>query len=380
METLSRAYREGDENDINLLYKLVAGIDRSYQQYRWEWIDTWAGKGEIWLLFNRRHDEGGESNQLICQYSLIPVPMSFYGRKYLAGKTENCMSHPDYRGMKVYFPHEQRYFKEAQKRFKAFFTTAGYSTNGAAGAVREKLGYIPFDRWMIYAYYYDREDLSNSIVKSIFRLAPLPAVMIKFLGSLLARSVFAYQRIRALSIPVNMEYSVTESGTFPFDAIEILFERNHKAYGVTVDRNSRYMKWRIEQNPYMQHAFLGLWKDGALSAYAIYFIAKDGTLKVVDLLADGKDAKIMKHLIGKLFANGARGGAVKIEVKLLEHNSYLRGVLASAGFTRNKFRNPFRRREKPEFLIYLPDEERDSQEVTNPSNWFVTSLFLEGRS
>ena len=118
MKLSERAYKPGDEAGINRLYKLITGLDRSVSEYRWEWVDTWAGQGGIWLLFD---NDRKSDDRLIAQYSLIPTPMSFLGKAYMAGKTENCMSHPDYRGKGIYYPHEKKYFEEAQKRFDVFF-------------------------------------------------------------------------------------------------------------------------------------------------------------------------------------------------------------------------------------------------------------------
>ena len=113
----------------------------------WEWVNTWDGQGGIWLVFD---NERNSEDQLIAQYSLIPTPLSFFGKKYIAGKTENCMSHPDIRGKGIYFPHEKKYFEIAKNRFKVFFTTTGNVAKGTPGRIRKKLGYRAFDDWVSY--------------------------------------------------------------------------------------------------------------------------------------------------------------------------------------------------------------------------------------
>ncbi len=149
MNIISRKYHLGDEVQINGLYRLIAKKDRSIQEYLWEWINTWDGQGSIWLMLEKKKPK---NKQIIGQYSLIPTPFSFWGKRYLAGKTENCMSHPDYRGTGIYFLHEKEYFEEAKKRFQLFFTTAGNAAKGAPGAVRRKLNYTAFDSWLQYGY------------------------------------------------------------------------------------------------------------------------------------------------------------------------------------------------------------------------------------
>ena len=98
IKKIQRPYQPGDEIHINRLYKLVTGRSRSYDEYKWEWINTWDGQGGIWLFFDQ---ERSIEDQLIAQYSLIPTPISLFGKIYIAGKTENCMSHPDIRGKRI---------------------------------------------------------------------------------------------------------------------------------------------------------------------------------------------------------------------------------------------------------------------------------------
>ena len=64
MNFVSRKYESGDEIYINKLYKTISEIDRSTAEYKWEWVDTWAGKGSVWLLFDQEREE---NDQLICQ-------------------------------------------------------------------------------------------------------------------------------------------------------------------------------------------------------------------------------------------------------------------------------------------------------------------------
>ena len=91
---VSRPYRPGDEAQINRLYATITGRERTPEQYAWEWLETWDGRGTMDLMFDL---DRPEDDQLIAQYSLIPTPLSVFGKPSLAGKTENCMSHPDHR-------------------------------------------------------------------------------------------------------------------------------------------------------------------------------------------------------------------------------------------------------------------------------------------
>ena len=162
MNIEKRLYQPGDEVNINKLYKLLTDRDRSIDEYLWEWINTWNGQGSMWLAFDKDREEG---DKLIMQYSLIPTPFSFWGKSYLAGKTENCMCHPDLRGKGQFIPHEKESFEEAKKKYDLFFTTAGDEAKGTVGAIRRKLGYVAFDSWAYYTFY-----ITNKYLHSLFQL------------------------------------------------------------------------------------------------------------------------------------------------------------------------------------------------------------------
>ena len=105
---ITKVYESGDEVDINHLYKVVAKIDRNSREHNWEWVNTWDGVGEMYLMIDTEKKTG---EQVVCQYSLIPTPVSYFGKYLSGGKTENCMSHPDLRGKKLFFPFEKENFE-----------------------------------------------------------------------------------------------------------------------------------------------------------------------------------------------------------------------------------------------------------------------------
>ena len=329
MNLTSRKYQPGDEVSINKLYKLITNIDRSLPEYKWEWINTWDGQGSIWLMFDEDRDE---NDQLVGQYSLIPTPFSIWGESYLAGKTENCMSHPDYRGAGIYFPHEKKYFQEAQDRFQLFFTTAGDVAKGAAGAVRRKLGYVAFDSWVQYTYYTDNSYLKKMIYSklenkfgAIFGLAKIMSVVISKV--LYFNSIFSHRRRAKQDQKIKL-YNKTDS---PVNEIEEFWNRNKIFYGVTVDRTSAYLDWRINKNPYFDHQYLLCNEDGKLVGYIIFY-KHNNVLYIVDILAANRDKSIFKDLIDNLITYAKKEKVRAIECSTLKGNKLLGKVFRSSGF------------------------------------------------
>lgn len=377
MKLYSRAYKDGDATSINKLYKRVANIDRTLPEYQWEWMNTWDGRGAAWLLFDKERDA---DDSLICQYSLIPTPFSFFGRKYLAGKTENCMSHPDCRNQGVYFPFEKKYFEEAKKRFQVFFTTAGHVANGAAGAVRKKLGYMAFDWWVTYVSYTNPDILEQRIRKHTNGKFGLKGTTATLAAKLLILPFVLYQKLFSFSLSGNFVLKYCDSKNAPLNGIERLFERNMHLYGITIDRKASYLKWRINENPYADSKYLLLYDKDQLSGYIIYYKNKNGSYMIVDIFAENKSKKIFRIMLKSLRRDAIDKSIPSVDCIVLEGNSYLRSILAGCGFIRKKIKLASKCGVPHGFLVYLPEEEKTRPESINPHNWFITALALEGRN
>jgi len=310
MTITTRTYQPGDEVLINNLYKIVANIDRNKQEYEWEWIDTWDGPGFVRLMFDNEREE---ENRLVAQYSLIPTPFSFWGHPYVAGKTENCMCHPDYRGKGIYFPHEKKSFEEARQRFQLFFTTNGNATKGAPGAVRRKLGYIAFDSWVYCLYVTNHTQFSKFLMSGLKRDMHSDPRFLKILISLMSRIIYAYYALYPRKKNRHEVRLHGEKDALLID-IERLWNRNKAEYGISVDRTTSYLDWRINRNPYYDHQYLCAYDGENLIGYIIFHKSR-GIIRIIDILADRKDNAIFSDLIQNLilYAKSEKRGAVYVQ-------------------------------------------------------------------
>ena len=223
----------------------------------WEWVNTWDGQGGIWLVFD---NERNTEDQLIAQYSLIPTPLSFFGKKYIAGKTENCMSHPDIRGKGIYFPHEKKYFEIAKNRFKVFFTTTGNIAKGVPGRIREKLGYRAFDDWVSYRVLIKSQLPPDSLIPmfpSFIKKNQMLGRIFAYFFSILLRGIHQPPKFT-----LTNQIKIFNDMDVSFSQIEDLWKRNKSRYGITVDRSALYLNWRLKDNPYHNHTFLCHYENG----------------------------------------------------------------------------------------------------------------------
>ncbi len=376
MRTVSRPYQPGDETQINALYRLVSGRERGADEFAWEWLHTWAGQGSMNLLFDLDREEG---DQLIAQYSLIPTPLSVWGRPMLAGKTENCMSHPDCRGTGLYSKHEREHFEKEKQKYSFFYTTAGQVAGGAAGKVRMKLGYLPFGNWVLYTLWLRTGALRDDIGAFVAARGALGGALAPALGGLLAPVLQAYSHLRRRHA-CGYRVEVHGEGAAPLDEIARLWERNRALYGVSVDRRADFLRWRIDEDPHIRHEYLTMRDDGGLLGYAVFFL-QDGTLHVVDVVVDGAGTALFRHLFAAVCARARELGAERVQCRTLRGSYLLPRRVKSAGFadvarlSPAGFVNSFRRRQ---FFVYVPEEWRDDPTVADRGNWYVTELFLEG--
>ena len=375
MQLISRPYQPGDEVQINRLYLSITGRDRSAADFAWEWLDTWAGQGSMNLVFDLDRDDG---DQLVAQYSLIPTPFSVWGRPVLAGKTENCMSHPDLRGSGLYFSHERECFEKEKEKFGLFFTTAGQVAGGTVGRLRVKLGYVAFDDWANYTLWLRtsalREDLAVILGRSgsARKLAPV-------LSGVLAAGLQTYSHLRRRRAG---GYRIAVHGTAdpPLEVIASLWERNREHYGISVDRTASYLRWRVSDDPYVEHEYLTMYGDGRLLGYAVTFVQGD-TLNVVDILVDAASPELFRGLLGALIGRGRDLGLARIKCLVLRRSGLLPRHLRRAGFVDTSALSPGALLRKPlprQFFVYIPEELRGDPAVTDNANWYVTALVLEG--
>ncbi|MEN6473044.1 MAG: hypothetical protein ABFD81_03445 [Syntrophaceae bacterium] len=380
MKIVKRTYRAGDERAINQLYKRVTGNERSGDEYRWEWLETWDGQGNIWLAFDEDREDG---DRLIMQYSLIPTPISFWGKPYLAGKTENCMSHPDCRGTGVYFPHEKEGFEDAKRRFQLFFTTAGNRAKGAPGAVRRKLGYKGLDAWVEYFYLTDSDYINRLITRKLSKKLGRYADLLKYFSYLSAKLILVYFRPASDQPIGNKRIELFDCRTVPLAQIEQLWNRNKALYGITIDRTCAYLDWRINRNPCFNHRYLVIREDEKIIGYVIFYLNSNNVFRVVDVMADQKQVALFTRLFRELVAIARKEKAGAVVCSTVEGNKLLREVLRKSGFVCRESlsftKHQTGKSDEKSFLIYVSESIPDYQRAYDPANWYITALVKEGR-
>jgi hypothetical protein len=137
-----REYQQGDAVTINDLYYRVTGRTRSELEYEWQWLSAPAGQGSIHLI--HFINDKNQSPILIGHHGIMPLRFTNGIYDAVAGKTENTMVDPAYRGDIVYPRYESHFKAQYSNKYDALF-----STIGPPAAIRQRLahGYIEVGTW-----------------------------------------------------------------------------------------------------------------------------------------------------------------------------------------------------------------------------------------
>lgn len=381
MKYISRAYRKGDEIAVINLYHSITGTRRTQEQYSWEWLNTWDGQGSIWLMLDPSRKI---SNQVVCQYSLIPTPMHFFGEYVVAGKTENCMSHIDLRGQRVYFPHEKKYFELAKERFNLFFTTTG---KGAPGRVRRKLGYMPIGNWREYYYFNNVSSLKkfywNSYFNKLYKSSPkLFLPLFKVSNTIFSNIMYFSSRSSGESRNYSLSHKFSSSEDVDFSELEKLWCKNKSYFSITIERTKEYLEWRIMSNPYLEYNVQLVYENDNLVAYLIYYLNKANVVVVEDLLIDGMNKNLGLSVLEELRIRSINIKSNGISFSYLEGNVFLKRLFEHSYFLMKKygFISPAKNKNKEldkHFFAFCSDKHKIPH-FSATKNWYVTGLFREG--
>ena len=97
-----RRTQPSDWQALNRIYFQVSGIQRSKENFFWEWFDAPFGRNDSYVIIQKT------TNTIIGHHGVIKVPIIYNNRKLIAGRTENSMLLPEYRTSVPYFQIERQ--------------------------------------------------------------------------------------------------------------------------------------------------------------------------------------------------------------------------------------------------------------------------------
>ena len=175
------------------------------------------------------------------------------------------MSHPVCRGTGLYSAHERECFEKEKQKYSFFFTTAGQVTGGAVGKVRMKLGYVPFDDWANYTLWLRTGTLREELTRDRRRQGPGSGRRWRPRRAACSPPACRPTATCAGAAPAATAVALHRAADAPLEEIARLWERNRERYGISVDRSAGYLKWRINDDPHLEHEYVTMYGRGRSS-------------------------------------------------------------------------------------------------------------------
>lgn len=381
MKLASRFYLPGDEHNIVSLYNQITGRSRTLAQHGWEWLATPEGAGSIWVIYEV------DCGEVVGHHGLIPIRISYFGRGFLAGKTENTLLQPKYAGTGIYFLHESRFLQKAKQRFDLLFTTMG---NGTPGKIRRKLGYRPVGGYINYLKILNPSAFDHLMNPMVEKMGTATAGRI-CRGVLrgLGRASMAFFRKRA-RIDERLELEVLTAADIKrrAAALDAFWEQIKDRLGITVERTARYLQWRLFENPNINYDFLLATDKGQIAGYVVAQLRKNepGVGVITDLLCDPDNRTCFNTLLNAAVEGLKNAGADVVSFPTLASNNFLNRWITANGFVSLNHLSSFLRRsakstsesDKPVLLVKTINCAVNSERVIDPRCWYYTDLFTEG--
>ena len=376
----SRKYQAGDEYGIVKLYNKITGRCRTAEQHRWEWLDTPQGIGSIWVITE------SESGNIVGHHGLTPIKADYFGQNLLLGKTENTILHQKYLGTGIYFIHEKKFLQEAMKRFDLLYTTFAH---GTPGKIRRKLGYKAVGKYLTYIRATRNMYLKKTMDSLIQRKIANSALNIfcKYISH-----IFSYPLMIFFSKWGKIDKSITFEVVEDIDTIDSeidqFCDRNKGKFGITINRTSKYLKWRIFKNPNVKYKFLLARKFGKLVGYVITKSSATDVNKceIVDLVCEQNNEIIFNTILKATVRRLMETKVHAVSFTTLDSNNFLNRRLIKNGFLPVQKIAAFVRKhltsdiscEESVLLVKVINKNISSIKIYNPACWYYTDLFSEG--
>ncbi|WP_028323415.1 methyltransferase domain-containing protein [Desulfatirhabdium butyrativorans] len=261
-----RTYRDGDEERILPMFREIFGVDRSLAHWQWKFRDNPFGGGAISLA----EDAQGRLAAHFCGYAVPMAETSVPRRHFITYQGGDTMTHPAFRGAGI--GKDSALARTARCFYTAFCEGKTPFIYGFNTGIIRKLG----ERFLGYEY-----------------LPEVPYHVLE-IGRLAACSVWErfLWRIRGFSV---------ERVTRITDAYSLFFDRVSRHYGLLVERDDRYLRWRYLECPDGVHRVYALRRWGKLVGWGV-FRRKGDVLAWGDALFD----PVQVHALEYWLAEGLR--------------------------------------------------------------------------
>jgi len=284
-----RAYREGDETEINRLFNEVFSEARSLPEWQWKFKENPVG-----VLMIAVAEAGG---MIVGHYASMPFHFQYLDRVIKVAVPVDNFVHPAYRGrlsiLKSIYEHQARLWDHV----------AGFGFPREAYAVvgRRILKYRPLTKMPVL---FRRLNVYLAAKNYMPWLGDNLLAIIRHASNV---AFTALVRMRSVSSPRDIRIRVAEGFDTRFDE---LWERIRHSQRIMCVRDRRFLEWRFRR-PGCSYRIVVAEKNGRLSGYAVTGLKREAGVAggyIADLITDGSPgvaAALVKRALLELLAQRA---------------------------------------------------------------------------
>lgn len=363
-----------DAEACNEFFNQTYHLGRTLSQWQWEFLPRdFPADSLPYVVIT---DKG----KIVGTQAFIPIRMIDERGMFWTVKSEESLVDPEYRGQKLF-----------EKMYRVMF---GYLEQHGIHCI---WGFTPATK----AFERIGFDVSNTTSQLFFPYAgqAVMAVLEKHTsvgqqGIVGKIKMLGYSAAgRAASIRASFRkniytriYSDRLSGIEirPLDSVPLqageLTERFIRTYGgMTIYRDTNYLKWRLFDNPYVKTVMLGAFTQGQLAGWLAYAVGNDGMGYIVDLIAapptqaNHPASCIAARLIAAALDELKRAGALGVRAWHVNEHPFDSMILIEAkrlGFYHIKRGHTV--------VLYSNPESGRGKTIEQFHRWFVTRIYTEG--
>jgi len=297
---------ENDYNEINSFYNKFRNLNRTFEQFTWEFIDNPAGKA-IYIIAK-------DNDKIIGTQCAIPVYFSLpNGEIILTGKSEDTLVDPEYRGKNILSNMYELLFSECTKmRIDIIW---GFTL---LNKTFQKLGF----------------EIPLSYTQTVLVLKPFKSFKSfnkqrKTDSSLDKLKIFILcyglklKRIVKINTRELGDFNVVENGDFNTD---VLLSKIRKSYLLSsISHSQEYLKWRVNHNPFYHETicYSLLDEQRNVRANIILNINSDNSCYIIDFLFDPEiKLSVLTTFINYITNKLSKKGVALIRNWNFSHNEY----------------------------------------------------------
>ena len=347
-----RKYKDGDEQGILELLKLVFKRDFSKEWWNWKYkanpAGFWGEEGDIWVAESR--------GQIVSHYAVIPEKIKFGSETITVAQSVDTATHPDFRGKRLFPTLAEKVYSECQDRYRFIY---GFPSEMAfKGFLR--LGWKDFRIVEFFKFLnYDRSLRNFSSNTFVIWFVKLYLKLLRTLNYLSPSVLFKKHGGSPLEIQ--------KVDQFP-DEMDKFWKMARAENEIVIERTTTFLNWRFSKYFGNYQIFIGRSiQDGTIVGYLVLRKEKN-VLDIADLYALLGEEKLVLNFADMAIKIAKKEGLDMVYCCIPLWHRYV-PILSKRGFIRLNRLFRWTKRYQPRAIFY-----EFSKEVIVPKiqQWFYT--------